>query len=245
MIFSAETTSTYPAVNSSRADAFWRPINRICRKLGCEIVPTKARLPKPVRQDYDRVLNAIGPYTFKFLDVRTFLTATLGYAYRLGLHESPPLAILDLGTGAGYFPVVCEFYGHIAIAIDRPGNPVFEDVTRWLNVDRRVHEIRAYQPLPFLERRFDLVTAFMLNFDQYFDRDYAPWGIEEWDFFLSDVAENQLLPNGRLVLRLNPHTTKHSNILKYFQTKGAEITNDWVEFRSLAQHIVPVLAEAV
>jgi SAM-dependent methyltransferase len=229
----------------SSTGGFWPPVNRVFRKLGYEIVPTKARLPKEVRQDYDRVLATIGAYTFKFLDVRTFLTATIQNAHRLGLHTSTPLSILDLGTGVGYFPVVCAHYGHSVIAIDRDGNRVFEDVTRWLGVDRRSHEIRAREPLPQMERRFDLITAFMVNFDQFIETDLSPWGVEEWGYFLRDVAANQLLPNGRLVLRLNPHTASKSDILSYFRAEGAEITKDWVEFNALARQSARTLAGVV
>ena len=143
----------------SSTGGFWPPVNRVFRKLGYEIVPTKARLPKEVRQDYDRVMTVMGSYTFKFLDVRTFLTATLLNAYRLGLHNSAPLSILDLGTGVGYFPVVCAHYGHSVIAIDRDGNRIFEEFPIWLGVDRRTHEIRAGEPLPVMETRFDLVLS--------------------------------------------------------------------------------------
>jgi SAM-dependent methyltransferase len=242
MIFTNESAPIYP-VNSSVADTFWRPFNRVFRRLGYEIVPTRARLPREVRNDYDEVLKTIGPYTFKFLDVRTFLTATLGYAYRLGLHKSAPLSILDLGTGTGYFPVVCAHYGHRAIGIDRHGNRVFEDVCEWLGVDRRTHEIRGGKPLPVLETQFDLVTAFMVNFDQFIEGDFSPWGVDEWDYLLRDIAENQLRPNGRLVLRLNPHTTRNAEVMGFLWSKGGKITNDWVEFPNFGARGEPTRAE--
>jgi hypothetical protein len=210
-------------------------IKRVLRQFGYEIVPTKASLPKEVRGDYDRILETIGSYSFKFLDVRLFLTGALQHAHRLNLHSSPPLSILDVGTGVGYFPVVCSHYGHSAIAIDRDGNRVFEDVTKWLGVDRRSHEIRAGQRLPDLGKRFDLITAFMVNFDRFSEREYAPWGIGEWEFFLHDLAENQLAAPGRLVLRLNPHTMSQKVVLAYFRAKRAAVTGNWVDFPDLAR----------
>jgi SAM-dependent methyltransferase len=226
-------------------------IRGIFRKFGYELVPTKALLPREVRDDYDRVLESIGAYTFKFLDVRTFLTITLLRAHRLGLHKSPPLSVLDLGTGVGYFPFICAHYGHMAIALDRDGNRVFEDVTKWLKVDRRCWEIKAEKPLPVLGRRFDLVTGFMVNFDRFSEQQYKPWGVNEWDYFLRDVAEKQLRPGGRLVLLLNPHTTRQEHVLRYFRAKGALVANDWVEFRDLAPSVrdisqmEPTFADAV
>jgi hypothetical protein len=88
----------------------------------------------------------------------------------------------------------------------------------------------------------DLVTAFMVNFDQFIERDLSPWGVDEWNYFLRDVAQHQLLPNGRLVLRLNPHTTERRVILSYFRSEGAEITRDWVEFNGLAPQGARTLA---
>lgn len=208
-------------------------IKSTLRTFGYEIIPTKALLPRDVRDDYDRVLESIGAYSFKFLDVRTFLVTTLLRAHRLGLHKSPPQSILDLGTGVGYFPFICAHYGHSAVAIDRDGNRVFEDVTKWLGVDRRAYEINAGERLPHFGKRFDLVTAFMVNFDRFPNRDYAPWGISEWEYFLRDVAENQLRPGGRLVLVLNPHTSTQETVLRYFRGKGAVITRNWVDFRDL------------
>jgi hypothetical protein len=184
--------------------------------------------------DYEPILEILGKYRFKFLDVKTFLPTTISRAYFLGLHQFRKLSILDIGTGVGYFPVVCKYYGHSAIAIDQDSNQVFEDVTKWLNVDRRTWEIRAFEPVPSMGQRFDLITAFMVNFDRVKESNYEPWGPEEWEFFLSDMAQNHLEDGGRLVLLLNPHTRKNSAVLEYFATRGAKFKENWVEFNKLA-----------
>jgi hypothetical protein len=209
-------------------------VRRMIRRWGYELTPIQAALPKAVKADYDPILDILGKYRFKFLDVKTFLPTTIKRAYQLGLHQSKPQHILDIGTGVGYFPVVCKYYGHTAIAIDQDGNEVFEDATKWLKVDRRHWEIKPFEPIAFLGQRFDLITAFMVNFDRVKESDYETWGIKEWEFFLSDLAENHLNDGGRLVLLLNPQGRENAGVLKYFAEKGATIKEGWVEFKTLS-----------
>jgi SAM-dependent methyltransferase len=210
----------------------WR-LRSLIRRCGYELIPVQASLPREVKGDYEAVLAEIGEYSFKFLDVKTFLPMTIRRAWRLGLHKPPPLDVLDLGTGVGYFPVVCRHYGHRAVAIDLDINPVFRDATKWLGVDRRVWEIRRFEPLPSLGKRFDLVTAFMVNFDRVREQGNEPWGPDEWGFFLSDVARNQLKQSGRLALLLNSHTERLPGVIEYFKGKAASIDLPWVVFTSM------------
>ena len=206
---------------------------RIIRRWGYEITPVQAAIPSELKADYEPLLEIIGSYRFKFLDVKTFLPTTINRAHFIGLHQSKGLQILDIGTGVGYFPVVCKYYGHSALAVDRDGNQVFEDVTKWLGVDRRSWEIKAFHPMPNFGQRFDLITAFMVNFDRWEPPDYKPWGTEEWTFFLSDLAHNHLKECGRLVLLLNGHTLKVSSVMRFFSQKGARISGCWVDFKNL------------
>jgi SAM-dependent methyltransferase len=202
----------------------------LLRSFGYEIIPTKAVLPRAVREDFDPILDKMGRYRFKFLDVNHFLVMTLVRAHKLGLHETKSLDVLDIGTGPGYFPFVCQHYGHRAIAIDRQGNDVFEAVPVWLGVDRRFWEINPYQPLPSFERRFDLITGFMVNFDRFADRDCVPWNPAEWDYFLADLTQNHLKPTGRVAFLLNGHTLGHRETMNYLREAGARIENGWVLF---------------
>jgi SAM-dependent methyltransferase len=201
---------------------------RAIRHFGYELIPVQACMPKAIRADYDPILEIMGSYRFKFLDVKTFLPTTLNRAYYLGLHKSKPLDILDIGTGVGYFPVVCKYYGHQVVAIDRDGNPVFEDVTRWLEVDRRSSEIKAFSPVPYQGRKFDLITAFMVNFDRYDPPEYKPWGTKEWDYFLEDMGCNHLKEGGRLALLLNDHTLQLPAVMKKFAERRAHVDGAWV-----------------
>jgi hypothetical protein len=196
----------------------------------------QAAMPKAVRADYEPLLEIVGFYRFKFLDVKTFLPMTISRAHFIGLHKSKGLEILDIGTGAGYFPVVCKYYGHNSVAIDRAGNEVFEDVTKWLKVDRRVWYIKPFHPIPYLGQRFDLVTAFMVNFDRLPTPDRKPWTTKEWDFFLFDLACNHLKDNGRVVLLLNNRTLQVTSVMEHFSKKGAHVDGAWVDFKTLSAY---------
>lgn len=207
-------------------------IRQLVRRFGYELTPVKAVLPRDVRDDYDVILGALGEYSFKFLDVKTFLPLTIGRAHRLGLHKSRSLDVLDIGTGVGYFPFVCQHYGHRAVAIDRDGNQVFVDATKWLGVDRRTWEIHAHERLPDLGRRFDLITAFMVNFDRDIGRDLRPWGCDEWSFFLQDLTSHQLAEGGRVALLLNDHTMALNDVLQNLVDHGGRRDGSWVIFSS-------------
>lgn len=206
-------------------------IRKTIRRFGYELTPVQAALPREVRRDYDPILEEIGEYSFKFLDVKTFLPMTIQRAHTLGLHNAPAMDVLDIGTGVGYFPVVCKYYGHRAVAIDRDGNQVFMDATRWLGVDRRSWEVHRFEPLPDLGQRFDLITAFMVNFDRVeVESDFVPWAAPEWAYFLSDLARNHLKPHGSIAMVLNDHTRRCHDVLRYFAIKGARVEDNWVRF---------------
>ena len=86
---------------------------------------------------------------------------------RLGLDKSPPLDILDIGIGPGYFLYVCQQLGHRCVGIDRPGDyPFWQAVRQWLGVRNVVeHTIEPHKLLPKTLGTFDLVTAFRAQFN--------------------------------------------------------------------------------
>ncbi len=142
----------------------------------------------------------------KYLEPERWLREKWKLAGKLGLHEGPrfgtgpALRILDLGTGAGHFPFVCRYLGHDCVALDQPGIPLYDDFCALFGLDRVDHAIRPRQPLPALGARFDLVTAFMLGFNT--RPDGKLFDLDDWSFFLDDVRDHQLVPGGRLCLKL-------------------------------------------
>lgn len=130
-------------------------------------------------------------------------------ARRLKLDREHSLDVLDIGTGPGYFPFVCQRLGHRAIGLDQPGFfPFWEQLHRWLGINRIVqHAIRPKQTLPSDLGRFDIVTAFRCQFN-YNPTEKRLWNLNEWAFFLDDVRDHLLKPKGRFVLKLTKQEDK-------------------------------------
>jgi SAM-dependent methyltransferase len=137
----------------------------------------------------------------KYLDIFSWMMHKLTYFYLLDLHKMKPLRILDLGTGTGFFPYICSLYGHKVIALDVDTVPMYNDICKFLRIDRRIWRIVKFEKLPALGDRSDLVTAFMVTFNQHNRSD--EWGVDEWRFLLNDLQCNQLVNGGRIFLNLN------------------------------------------
>jgi hypothetical protein len=160
----------------------------------------------------------------KYTDVAGQVQDKLLLVRRLGLHRGPPRRILDLGTGAGYFPLICRASGHAVVATDLDDNPLYNDMVAALGIERRVHRIVAGQSLPDLGGPFDVVTAFQVCFNGH--KSPQLWGPAEWRAFLEDVARHQLAPGGRIILGLNAEEDGHCltpQLLALFRELGAEV----------------------
>ncbi|GAB4176142.1 MAG: hypothetical protein Fur0032_16040 [Terrimicrobiaceae bacterium] len=140
----------------------------------------------------------------KYLDARRQIERNLRRAEELGLHARPPLRILDLGCGPGYFVTVCQALGHNACGFDLDENPIFRDLVAAQGVRRITGRIEAGLPVPVdaKEGPFDLITAFAICFNNHHSEPL--WGVKEWHGFLSDCATRLLSPGGEIVLKFNP-----------------------------------------
>jgi SAM-dependent methyltransferase len=159
-------------------------------------------------------------------DVELWLARSWKAARRLGLHQTAPLDILDIGIGPGYFLYVCQQLGHRCVGIDRPGDyPFWQAVRQWLGVQNVVEPLKR---LPETLGTFDLVTAFRAQFN------YNPaakrlWNFDEWNFFLDDLRDHVLRPNARFALRLakqehkgnEGHRRGDSELAEFMQGRGA------------------------
>jgi len=175
------------------------------------------------RERYKDAEVAEGGYS-KYLDLRKWFCQKLTYVYLVGLHRSRPLKILDLGTGPGYFPYLCALFGHEVQALDLDTVPMYNDLCRFLRVKRTTWRINSFQPLPNLGTRFDLITAFMIKFNQHDLPD--EWSVKEWEFMLHDLQTNQLNPNGRIFLDFNTcrdGTWFHDSLIKFFVSRSARV----------------------
>jgi SAM-dependent methyltransferase len=151
-------------------------------------------------------------------------------AQDLWLDRSPPLRILDLGCGAGYFLYVCRFFGHEGLGVDTDEEPLFRGTTELLNVRRVVSRIHPQVPLPELGEKFDLVTAHRVCFHRVARKangEWSEWATADWKFFIDDIRARFLKPNGRLLLDFNPRPNGSSfftsELHACFLAQGARI----------------------
>lgn len=169
----------------------------------------------------------------KYLDLDAWLRRHLVHALALELHRGPPRRILDLGAGAGYFAFVCRTLGHDCRALDREGNAMFDELIGFLGIPRLSLPIRANEPLPDFDGRFDWVTAFNVGFDR---TDGRPWGAPEWEFLFRDLAARLLAPQGQVFLKLNPRSLapsrRNRRVLALFREAGCEVLPPFVHWPS-------------
>ena len=169
----------------------------------------------------------------KYLEAAPHIARAIVNAKKLNLDKQHALNILDIGSGAAYFPFVCNFYGHKAMAMDLDSNQMYNQLKKLLNVSCKTHRIEAFQSLPEMDQKFDLTTGFQTLFDQPND---IPWGRKEWTFFLDDISKN-LKPNGKLYIGLNTFKPEKTSILKdnldFFKSLGAKVQGQDVYFANL------------
>ncbi|MEI8313508.1 MAG: methyltransferase domain-containing protein [Verrucomicrobiota bacterium] len=135
------------------------------------------------------------------IELRRLLQQNLRLVDHLGLYGRPPMDILDLGCGPGYFMKICEMLGHRVSGLDIDTSEMFRELIRLQNLRRFIIRIEAFTPLPQIETApFDLITAFAICFNNH-DTPRL-WTSKEWAFFLDDIGR-LLKSGGRLHLVIN------------------------------------------
>jgi SAM-dependent methyltransferase len=168
----------------------------------------------------------------KYLDLDRWIGVNIRRIRQLELDVARPKRILDLGCGAGYFLYIAQLLGHSGVGLDMDRLPMFREITQLLGVHRVVQRIDAFHSLPNFGPRFDLITAFMICFNNH--KMPGLWGIPEWEFFLNDLAKH-LKPGGRVWLELNQEydeTFYTPQLKEFFQKRGAKIDEQKVVFNS-------------
>ena len=199
--------------------------------------------------DTKRVIETIDPAAFeqirqryavanpgadwpKYLDLERWIEINIRRIRELELDLSRPKRILDLGCGAGYFLYIAQLLGHSGLGLDIDRLPMFREITRLLGVHRIVQRIEPFRPLPDLGRKFDLVTAFMVCFNDH--KMPGLWKVPEWEFFLDDLAKH-LTARGRVWLELNQEydgTFYTPELRNFFQQRSAGINEHKIIFTS-------------
>ena len=159
----------------------------------------------------------------KYLDLDRWIGVNIRRIRQLELDVAHPKRILDLGCGAGYFLYIAQLLGHSGVGLDIDRVAMFREITRLLGVRRVVQQIQAFRPLPSFGQKFDVITAFMICFNNH--KMPGLWGVPEWEFFLNDLGKH-LTPRGRVWLELNQEydeTFYTPQLKEFFQKRGAKI----------------------
>lgn len=167
----------------------------------------------------------------KYLDLERWITINIRRVEELELDWGRRQSVLDLGSGVGYFLYICKWLGHRTLGLDLGNRVVFGEVFHALGLERLIWRVEAWQPLPDLGRKFDLITAFMICFNGH--KGPKLWKRAEWAFFLDDL-ETRLHPGGRMRLGFNRERDGKfftDNLREYFLSRGAEIDVHRVTFR--------------
>jgi SAM-dependent methyltransferase len=170
----------------------------------------------------------------KYTDFRYWQRLNVERAGRLGLHAAPPMRILDIGCGPGYFLTVAHALGHESHGVDVPQEcfsplerRVYGELLSAQRLSDRTSPLRI-DPFVALPRRLEdleLITAFWICFNRH--RQPDEWGAAEWRFFVED-ARQRLRRGGRLYLELNENRERYGALrfydaatLAYFNSVGA------------------------
>ena len=179
----------------------------------------------------------------KYLDLKHWIPINLQRVRELGLDYAPPSRILDLGCGTGYFLYINKLLGHEILGLDLDNMPMFRELIELLQVPRMVARIETFHPLPKFDRKFDVITAHLVCFNNH--KSDKLWGPAEWDYFLRDVATH-LAPGGSLWLVLNREYdgSYYTPELKaFFEQRGADLHSYRVIFHPGT--LVPAEASSV
>ena len=168
------------------------------------------------------------PKINRWADVRYWIGINIERAQDLWLDRSPPLRLLDLGCGAGYFLYVCKCFGHDVLGLDLDDHQLFRDTLALMEVRRVVSRIDPNTALPDLGQKFDLVTAHRICFQRIGgSKTGEEWSTAHWKFFINDIRNRFLNPGGRLLLDFNPRADGSSfftpALREFFQSEGARV----------------------
>jgi 2-polyprenyl-3-methyl-5-hydroxy-6-metoxy-1,4-benzoquinol methylase len=184
---------------------------------------------KQIQRRY--TVEAPGDAWPKYLDVSRWMTVNLQRVRDLELDFGFRKRILDIGCGAGYFLHICQQLGHKVLGLDIDEVPMYGEMMQMLSLKRILWRVNAFEPLPVIGQRFDVITCFMICFNGH--KSHARWRPPEWQFFLDDLAR-RLRPGGRIHLGLNREsdgTYVDKTLRRFFQARGAEISGGNVTIR--------------
>jgi SAM-dependent methyltransferase len=162
-------------------------------------------------------------------------------AFVMGLHGGPPLRVLDLGHGGGYFVTVARRLGHTCDGTEVPADrlppraaALYEEITAALGYqDQQRVLVERFRPLG-IAGNYDVICAHKICFNDHGKP--SEWTVPEWRFFIED-ARRLLAPGGRLVLELNENRARFgalrwydAPLRAYFRSVGT-VDDHWITVR--------------
>lgn len=172
------------------------------------------------------------------LDVANYALKAFRMAKKLSVDQSRGWRILDIGCGPSHFALLARFWDHDVIGLDVPGDALFDDLNQFFETPRILHKIEPMQQLPDAVGPFDLVCAISANFNQ--KNDSELFDLNEWKFFLTDVASNQCKPDGQIQIILNKSATfsglkfNDDQFVELIESHGGRICGQHIVFLDLA-----------
>ena len=167
---------------------------------------------------------------WKYFDLPKYLNRDAEVIAALGLDQSPPLKILDLGCGGGHFDFIAKCYGHKPLGIDLFEH-AYDEILKVYGIPRIVHRITPDGSLP-VDGPFDLITGFQIMFNNRESPILSPstedafWSEDDWRTFLGRLFP-LLSPNGYIFFALNKQLVggyQHApRLLRFFSGIGADI----------------------
>lgn len=214
------------ALKAGRGDAqVLKETRRIIEELPEEVVNKFIKLYQD-RDPSDKRVKS------KYYNLPVHIAHAVWQAKQLGLyHSKPGLRIVDLGTGFGYFPLVCDSIGHTATGLDWDRWKVYEGISHDIRIDRLEWVVTPDQPMPVFGAPVDVVTAFRPVFYYEFEDD-SLWNEEKWSRFFTMIGR-QLAANGLVYIgenRLSEGQRPHYEaMVECFKRKGAEpLMHGWL-----------------
>lgn len=134
----------------------------------------------------------------KYIELERWLPKYITIARLLGLHRLTGKRILDIGSGCGWFSLLCKELGHAPLGMDHPERSLFyRECCEIMGVPVIDHDISPFTPLP-APGKFDIIVLLMSSF--YIQHTY--WEIAAWRKFLRNLDE-LLEKDGIILFELN------------------------------------------
>lgn len=126
-----------------------------------------------------------------------YIQEKLSVAHYLNLHKTKGKKLLDIGTGAGWFPYICKLYGHTCIGTDILGRTDYDPAYKFLDILVIEELIYPHQPIQ-VQDKFDYIVSLR----SFFPNRPSVWELNDWKYFFNDIEKN-IKDNGGLYLGCN------------------------------------------